>query len=146
MLRSSHIFVFWFLVFWSLQLHDFHSGFFFRLAHLALQNVNKYYIIFVYIQQGKMGKTLKNRKESHATKVTKIAKTKRRKYGMNETFVAIILQCKILVLHFRLGLSWKKSYNLKADDRVLLLTFFKNNNKKTILILIEPVKPVLLGL
>ena len=32
-----------------------------------------------------MGKTEKNRKENHATKVTKIPKTKRRKYGMNET-------------------------------------------------------------
>ena len=30
-----------------------------------------YYIIFVYILQGKMGKTEKNR-EKHATKVTKI--------------------------------------------------------------------------
>ena len=29
----------------------------------------------------------KNRKENHATKVTKIPKTKRRKYGMNETYV-----------------------------------------------------------
>ena len=27
----------------------------------------------------------KNRKENHATKVTKIPKTKRRKYGMKET-------------------------------------------------------------
>jgi len=43
--------------------------------------------MFVYILQGKMGKTEKTRKENHATKVTKIPKTKRRKYGMNETFV-----------------------------------------------------------
>ena len=35
--------------------------------------------------QGKMGETEKKRKENHATKVTKIPKTKRRKYGMNET-------------------------------------------------------------
>ena len=47
--------------------------------------LQKYYVIFVYILQGKMGKTEKNRKENHATKVTKIPKTKRRKYGMNET-------------------------------------------------------------
>ena len=33
-----------------------------------------------------MGKTEKNRKENHATKVTKLPKTKRRKYGMNEIF------------------------------------------------------------
>ena len=32
-----------------------------------------------------MGKTEKNRKENHATKVTKIPKTKRQKYGMNKT-------------------------------------------------------------
>ena len=49
--------------------------------------IRKYYVIFVYILQGKMGKTEKNRKENHATKVTKIPKTKRRKYGMNETFI-----------------------------------------------------------
>ena len=34
-------------------------------------------------------KTEKNRKENHETKVTKIPKTKRRKYGMNETYNAI---------------------------------------------------------
>ena len=34
-----------------------------------------------------MGKTGKKQKENHATKVTKIPKTKRRKYGMNETIV-----------------------------------------------------------
>ena len=44
---SSHIFVFWFLVFWSLWLRDFLSDFF-RLAHLALLNVNKDRIIFLY--------------------------------------------------------------------------------------------------
>ena len=50
--------------------------------------LRKYYIIFVYIfiLQGNMGKTEKNRKENHATKVTKIPKTKRQKYGINETF------------------------------------------------------------
>ena len=47
--------------------------------------LQKYYLIFVYILQGKMGKTEKNRKENHATKVTKIPKTKIQKYGMNET-------------------------------------------------------------
>ena len=38
MFRSSYIFIFWFLVFWSLQLHDF---LFICLAHLASLNVNK---------------------------------------------------------------------------------------------------------
>ena len=45
MFRSFHIFVFWFLVFWSIKLRDFLS-IFFRLAHLALQN--KDYEIFLY--------------------------------------------------------------------------------------------------
>ena len=38
--------------------------------------IQKYYVIFVYILQGKMGKTQKIWKENHATKVTKIPKTK----------------------------------------------------------------------
>jgi hypothetical protein len=48
----------------------------------------KYYIIFVCISQGKMGKTEKKRKGNHATKVTKIQKTKGQKYGMNKTLVS----------------------------------------------------------
>ena len=47
--------------------------------------IQKHYVIFVYILQGKMGKTEKNRKESHATKATKIPKPRRQKYGMNKT-------------------------------------------------------------
>ena len=35
------------------------------------------------------GQDRKTRKENHASKVTKIPKTKRRKYGMNETYVSI---------------------------------------------------------
>ena len=38
--------------------------------------LRKYYVIFVYILQGKMGETEKKRKENHATIVTKIPKTK----------------------------------------------------------------------
>ena len=37
--------------------------------------IRNFYVIFVYILQGKMGKTEKNRKEYHTTKVTKIPKT-----------------------------------------------------------------------
>ena len=44
--------------------------------------IRKYKVIFVYILQGKMGKTEKNGK-----KITKIPKTKRRNYGMKETQV-----------------------------------------------------------
>ena len=35
------------------------------------------------------GQDGKKRKENHATKVTKIPKTKGRKYGMNETLVSV---------------------------------------------------------
>ena len=45
MFLLSTIFVFCFLVFWSLYLSDFLS-IFFRLAHLAWQKVNKDYKIF----------------------------------------------------------------------------------------------------
>ena len=49
--------------------------------------IQKYYVIFVYILQDKMGKTEKNRRENHATKNDQNTKTKRSKYGMNETLV-----------------------------------------------------------
>ena len=42
--------------------------------------MQKYHGIFVCILQGTMSKM---EKENHATKVTKIQKTKRQKYGMN---------------------------------------------------------------
>jgi hypothetical protein len=52
--------------------------------------IPKYYVIFVYIFQGKMGKMKnprknpgKTREKNHATKVTKILKTERQAYGMN---------------------------------------------------------------
>ena len=70
----------------------------FRSSHFSflvtfddeVTKTRKFYVIFVYILQGKMGKTGKNQKEIHATKVTKIPKTKRRKYGMNETKVIFV--------------------------------------------------------
>jgi hypothetical protein len=55
--------------------------------------IRKYYVNFVSILQGEMGKAEKNWKENHATKVTKIPKTKRRKYGMNETYFFNIQYC-----------------------------------------------------
>ena len=69
----------------------------------------KYDIIFVYILQGKMGRTEKERKENHATKVTKIPKTKRQKYGMNKTkqvfiFVTSNRTC-LMSLNFSLNLG-----------------------------------------
>ena len=49
MFSSSHIFVFWLLVFSSIYFRDFLSAFF-SLAHLALQNVTKDYVIFLYFR------------------------------------------------------------------------------------------------
>ena len=57
--------------------------------------IQKYYVIFVYILEGKMGKTGEKQKENHATKVTKIPKTKRRKYGMNKTLVPKVKTLKL---------------------------------------------------
>ena len=72
--------------------------------------IRKYYVIFVYILQGKMGKTEKNWKENHATKVTKIPKTKRRKYGMNETNVYQIT-CVLIKTLFNLTKNLFQKYN-----------------------------------
>ena len=47
----------------------------------VVTKIQKYYVIFVDILQGKMSKTEKNRKENHSAKITKIPKD----YGMNET-------------------------------------------------------------
>ena len=41
--------------------------------------IQKYYVIFVNILQGKMGKMKKKRKENHAFKVTKIPKYQKTK-------------------------------------------------------------------
>ena len=60
-----------------------------------VMKIRKYYVIFVYILQGKMGKTEKNRKENHATRVTKLPKTKRQIYEMNETEMNLYSQLTI---------------------------------------------------
>ena len=51
--------------------------------------IQKYYVIVVYILQGKMSKMEKTRKENHPTKMTKLPKTNIRKYGMNETQMSV---------------------------------------------------------
>ena len=66
----------------------FHFWFLFTFGD-EVTKIQKYYVIFVYILKGKMGKTEKKRKENHATKVNKIPKTKIRKYGINETKITI---------------------------------------------------------
>ena len=63
---------------------SFHFGFLVTFGD-EVSKIRKYYVIFVYILQGKMGKIEIKWKENHATKLTKIPKIKRQKYGMNKT-------------------------------------------------------------
>ena len=53
--------------------------FVFGFWSLLATKLRKYYVIFVYILQGKMGKTERKRKENHTTKVTKIPKYQKTK-------------------------------------------------------------------
>ena len=69
MFRSSH---FWFLFF----------GHFWQRSYENMKILRNLYLHFAR-QDGQDGK---KQKEHHATKMTKIPKTKRRKYGMNEIF------------------------------------------------------------
>jgi hypothetical protein len=56
-----------------------------------VRKIRKYYIIFVYVfQNWQDGK--KTQKEIHETKVTKIPKTKKRQYGMTETYIKTFLK------------------------------------------------------
>jgi hypothetical protein len=55
-----------------------------------------------------MGKTEKNQKENHTTKVTKISKTKRRKYGMNETEVKVLSLYYASIKKFKFANSKKQ--------------------------------------
>ena len=74
MFHSSHIFVFWFLVFCSLYLRGFLSVFI-RLAHLALKNVNKDFVIFLYFHNF----------------IPKSDQKPKTKNGMNETLIDKII-------------------------------------------------------
>ena len=94
--------------------------------------------IFVYILQGKIGKTEK-RKKNHTTKVTKMPKTKRWKYGMNETqeFPNFVnLQCyrnlnaasKIISPHFGRCLY----FSIRCSKPVSFpLKYYSRGKKKT---------------
>ena len=90
---SSHIFIFWFLVFWYFGHFScvIFFPFFFRLAHLALQNVNNNYIIFLYFCNF-IGKNDQNPKT---------------KNGMNETFVYLFFVCLQKTWKCRIRFSWK---------------------------------------
>ena len=69
MFRSSH---FWFLVNFGDEVYENMKILHNHCLHFAKQD----------------GHDRKKWKENHATKVAKIPKTKRRKYGMNETLVS----------------------------------------------------------
>ena len=65
--------------------------FIFGFRTLLATKLRKYYVIFVYILQGR-----KKGKENLATKVTKISKTKRRNYGpeyVKSCFIVLVVQC-----------------------------------------------------
>ena len=62
-----------------------HPNFRFWFGSLLATKLQKYYVIFVYILHDKMGKTEQKRKEKYASKVTKIPKTKRKKYVKYKT-------------------------------------------------------------
>jgi hypothetical protein len=74
--------------------------------------IQKYYVIFVYILQGKMGKMKKKWKENHATKVTKIPKSKTQKYGMNKTLEPFFLFGTQIKIHFEIESSYLKGFML----------------------------------
>ena len=102
MFRSFHIFVFCFFVFWSLSLRDFHSGSF-RLAHLALQNVNIEYVIFLYF----------------CNFVSKSDQKPKMKNWMNETNITFLWQK--FAESFQILSSLK---NIELGAQLLLMTLF----------------------
>ena len=61
-------------------------SFIFCFLSLLARKLQKYYLIFDYILQGKMGKTEKNRIKSHTTS-DQNTKNQKKKYGINETYV-----------------------------------------------------------
>ena len=84
--------------------------------------------------QGKIGKTEKKWKENHATKVTKIPRTKRLKYGMNETII-----CKIKFvfwkaipssLQFLTLLSWLKLSRMKSAPTAIPIFLFVHSTQR----------------
>ena len=81
------------IVLWYKITKSMFISFHFCFSSVLVIKLRKYYVTFVYILQGKMGKAVKKRKENHATKVTKIPK-----YGMNETHV---------------NRTWQKHFKLK---------------------------------
>ena len=93
-------------------LHMFRSSHFSFLVTFGdeVTKIRKYYVIFVYILQGKMGKTRK-RKENHATKLTKIPKTKRRKYWMDCCLLQFHVKNDQTQMQHKWCISRRKTYH-----------------------------------
>jgi hypothetical protein len=72
-----------------------------------------------------MGKSEKNRKENHETKVTKIPKTKTRKYGLNETYIPPFLDSFIYFIKRRIF-----AQNDKFSNKNDLVSEWRDFNKK----------------
>ena len=130
----------WNIFFYTyIQCLMFHSSHFWFLVTFGdkVKKIRKYYAIFLYILQDKMGKRGK-RKENYATKVTKIPKTKRWKYGMNETKVdrMFLLRCNeckwierdvmSLLVCRRHQLAPRHSLGPLSRQRIDLTVFYKS--------------------
>ena len=105
---------------------SFHFSFFF-CGHFWRRSykIRKFYVIYVYILQDKMGKTEENRKENHPTKVTKIPKTNRRKYGMNETLDVFFTNVILWYPFYFLGAKTHRTSTILMNNMyVLWLSFF----------------------
>ena len=74
-----------------------------------------------------MGKTEKRRKENDATKVTKIPKTKRQKYGMNETLVMSKLRLRFhqILVAFSGNLNFRKAtFDEKSKNSYVIVSIY----------------------
>ena len=101
MFRSSH-FLFFF------------CGHFWQLSY----KIRKFYAIYFHILQGKMGKTEENRKENYPTKVNKMPKTKRRKYGMNETLDVFFTNVILWYPFYFLGAKTHRTSTISMNNNI----------------------------
>ena len=101
------------LVFWSLQLHDFFS-FFFSLDHLALQNVNKDNVIFLYFPNSvaKSDQKPKTKNEMNETIVSQISNSEFSRIQL--TYHAIPWQVVKKMTIFPIRYVLKKSIHRQA--------------------------------
>ena len=96
------------------------------------EKISKYYLIFVYILQGKMGKMEKN----HVSKVTKIPKTKRQKYGMNKTYITPLCFWKCKLGERAVGFERKKVTKIMMNYLLQRWKTVVESKKKTSFVVI----------